>query len=156
MSPANLPHQGLEVSPWVVRWLALAAPGSSVLDVACGAGRHSRLAAGQGHRVVALDKDADALAGLESLSGVRILKADIETGEWPLTGEQFDVVIVTNYLHRPLFEVLLQSLSETGTSDLRDVRTRQRTFWSAVKSRFPARAWRVVRSRSADAAGVGL
>lgn len=114
MSPANLPHQGLEVSPWVVRWLALAAPGSSVLDVACGAGRHSRLAAGQGHRVVALDKDADALAGLESLSGVRILKADIETGEWPLTGEPFDVVIVTNYLHRPLFEVLLQSLSETG------------------------------------------
>ena len=108
------PHQELEVSPWVVRWLRLAAPGSSVLDVACGAGRHTRLAAGKGHKVVALDRDADALAGLDELPGVRTVQADIETGKWPLAGQKFDVVMVTNYLYRPLFAVLMQSVSENG------------------------------------------
>lgn len=114
MNSAISPCQGLAVSPWVARWLRLVSPESSVLDVACGSGRHTRLAAGQGHRVVALDRNADALAGLEHLSGVSVVHADIETDNWPLRGEQFDVVIVTNYLHRPLFAALLQSLSETG------------------------------------------
>ncbi len=114
MSPAASPHQGLEVSPWVVRWLRLVAPGSSLLDVACGAGRHIRLAAGQGHKVVALGRNADSLASFDDISGVRIVQADIEMDKWPLTGQQFDVVIVTNYLHRPLFGVLLQAVSESG------------------------------------------
>ena len=114
MSPATSPDQGLAVSPWVARWLRLATTESSVLDVACGSGRHTRLAAGQGHRVVALDRNVDALAGIEDVSGVIVLRADIEADKWPLIGQKFDVVVVTNYLHRPLFPELLQSVSETG------------------------------------------
>lgn len=114
MSPATSPDQGLAVSPWVERWLRLVTAESSVLDVACGSGRHTRLAAGQGHRVVALDRNVDALAGIEDLSGVIVVRADIETDKWPLTGQKFDVVVVTNYLHRPLFPELLRSVSETG------------------------------------------
>jgi SAM-dependent methyltransferase len=114
MSSAASSHKGLEASPWVARWLQLIAPGSRVLDVACGSGRHVRLAAGQGHRVVALDRDSGALSGLEDISGVSVVRADIETDEWPLTGQQFDSVVVTNYLHRPLFPAFLQSVSESG------------------------------------------
>lgn len=112
-TPATQQHEQ-EASLWVAHWLRLVAPGSSVLDVACGSGRHSRLAVRQGHRVVALDRDADALANLATLSGVRIVHADIEADVWPLAGQQFDVVIVTNYLHRALFDVFLKSVSETG------------------------------------------
>jgi len=114
MSSAELHHQTLEASPWVARWLRLATAESSVLDVACGSGRHVRLAAGQGHRVVALDRNAEALAAIENVAGVTVVCADIESGEWPFTGQQFDVVLVTNYLHRPLFPALVQSVAETG------------------------------------------
>jgi len=114
MTGAGLPHEGLAEAPWVARWLQLATRDSSVLDVACGSGRHSRFAVGQGHRVVALDRDADALASFDDLCGVRTVQADIESAEWPLVGQKFDVVIVTNYLHRPLFDVLLDSVAESG------------------------------------------
>ena len=114
MTSAGAPQEGLAVSPWVDRWLRLAMPASGVLDVACGFGRHSRLAVAQGHKVVALDLDADSLASFGELSGVHALRADIETEGWPLAGKQFDVVIVTNYLHRALFDVLLDSVTESG------------------------------------------
>jgi len=107
-------HQGLAPSPWVARWISLLPPGSLVLDLACGFGRHTRLAIEKGHRVVAVDRDAEALASLASLPGVSIVQADIETEDWPLPGQRFDAVIVTNYLYRPLFPVLLDSVSSAG------------------------------------------
>ncbi len=85
-----------------------------MLDVACGRGRHTHLAVEQGHRVVAVDRDEEGLSGLASLPGVSTVAADIEGTEWPLRGQQFDCVVVTNYLFRPLFPVLLGSVIETG------------------------------------------
>lgn len=87
---------------------------SLVLDVACGFGRHTRLALQQGHRVVAVDRNEEALAGLKSLPGVRPVQADIENGDWPFGAQRFDAVFVTNYLYRPLFPALLESVSEAG------------------------------------------
>lgn len=110
----ELPHQGLEPSPWVARWIRLLQANSLVLDVACGFGRHSRLVVQHGHRVVAVDRSDEALASVASLPGVRVAQADIEGGGWPLIGQRFDAVIVTNYLHRPLFPVLLGSVAEAG------------------------------------------
>ncbi len=98
----------------MTRWLRLLAANSLVLDVACGSGRHTRLAGEQGHQVVAVDRDAEALSALAALSGVRTVEADLERAEWPLPGQRFDCVIVTNYLHRPLFKTLLDSVSEKG------------------------------------------
>lgn len=43
-----------------------------------------------------------------------IQQSDLEHGPWPLAGLQFDGVIVTNYLHRPLFPRILDALSPTG------------------------------------------
>jgi SAM-dependent methyltransferase len=83
-----------------------------VLDVACGSGRHVRWLAEQGGRVTALDRDADALAGLSSVA--EVVQADIEGAAWPLPGRRFDAVLVTNYLHRPLFPLLLASLCDGG------------------------------------------
>jgi SAM-dependent methyltransferase len=107
-------HQGLAPSPWVTRWIRLLQADSLVLDVACGFGRHTRLALQQGHRVVAVDRNEEALAGLAMLSRVRTVQADIESGRWPFVGQRFDAVIVTNYLHRPLLPTLLESVTEAG------------------------------------------
>ena len=45
--------------------------GSRVLDVACGAGRHARVLAGIGHRVIGVDLSRDLLAEARDLSCVR-------------------------------------------------------------------------------------
>jgi SAM-dependent methyltransferase len=105
---------GLPPSPWVVRWLALLARGGAVLDVACGTGRHTRYAVDQGHSVVAVDRNEEALAGLAPMAHVSVIKADIEGAQWPLQARKFDAVIVTNYLHRPLFPTLIDAVSESG------------------------------------------
>ena len=105
-------HEGLEPSTWVTRWSVLIKPRGSVLDVACGSGRHLRWLAAQGFAMTGIDRDAAALAGLAAHG--RTLVADIENGPWPLPGEKFDAVVVTNYLWRALFPALRASLAAGG------------------------------------------
>jgi SAM-dependent methyltransferase len=105
---------GLPASPWVRRWAPLLRPGSRVLDVACGGGRHARLFAAAGHAVTALDRDAAALATLATVPGITTCRADIEGGPWPCPGAVFDAVVVTNYLYRPLFPALLSAVAPGG------------------------------------------
>jgi SAM-dependent methyltransferase len=102
------------VSPWVQRFAARVPPGSTVLDLACGRGRHARLFAAQGCAVDAVDIDAEAGAALAGVQGVRFLRADLEGGPWPYAERLFDAVVVTQYLHRPLFPVLAGSLAPGG------------------------------------------
>jgi SAM-dependent methyltransferase len=83
-----------------------------VLDLACGSGRHLRWWAARGHRVTGVDRDAAALSGLAGLG--ELVEADLEGGPWPLRGRQFGVVIVTNYLWRPLFDDLLEAIEPGG------------------------------------------
>lgn len=97
-------------SVWIERFLPLVATGSRVLDVACGRGRHARLFAARGCRVVAVDRDAAAIATLDGIAGVTAVVADLEAGAWPFGDERFDAVVVTNYLHRALFAPLLRAL----------------------------------------------
>ena len=108
-------HGDEPASAWVRRWSHLAPAGGSVLDVACGRGRHARWFAGRGHPVVAVDRSAEAIAAL-GLGEERCeaLVADIENGPWPLAGRQFEAVVVTNYLWRPLLPTLLASLAPGG------------------------------------------
>lgn len=112
---AAAPHAGLPPSPWVQRWAALLAPGAHVLDVACGSGRHLRWLAARGHRVTGVDRDAAALEALRAaLPAAELVVADIEGGPWPFAGRQFDALLVTNYLWRPLLPTLLDSVAPGG------------------------------------------
>lgn len=99
-------------SPWIARFTPLVPAGGSVLDVACGRGRHMRWFAARGHAVLGVDRDAEALATLQDVG--ETLLADIETGPWPLAGRRFDAVVVTNYLWRPLFPRILEAVAEGG------------------------------------------
>ena len=99
-------------SNWVRRWSPLAPPGSTVLDVACGAGRHLRWMHERGHPTVGVDRCADAVAACAAWGEIHC--ADIEEGPWPFAGRQFGAVIVTNYLWRPLLPTLINSVAPGG------------------------------------------
>lgn len=108
-------HHELDApSAWVCRFAPLIRVGGRVLDLACGGGRHARHLAGLGLQVEAVDRDAEVLRGLAGVAGVSTRVADLEGGLWPYAGQQFDAVIVTNYLHRPLFAHLFAALGAGG------------------------------------------
>ncbi len=111
---AHVQHAQADVSPWVARFAPLVPPGE-VLDLACGGGRHARLMAALGHPVLALDRDAEALARV-SAPGICTVQCDLEDGvtPWPFAAGRFAGIVVTNYLHRPLFDSLAQSLAPNG------------------------------------------
>jgi len=95
-----------------VRWSSLLRPGGDVLDIACGAGRHSRWLAKQGFEVFAVDRDPGLFP--DPPEGVVLLGADLEAGPWPFPGRRFAGIVVTNYLHRPLLPALADSLDSGG------------------------------------------
>lgn len=97
-----------------MRHLNLLPAGGMVLDLACGSGRHARLLAAQGHPVLAVDRDAEALSALADCPGVETLVADLEGADWPLTGRQFAGVVVTNYLWRPRLPEVCALLASGG------------------------------------------
>lgn len=98
-------------SEWVVRCAPLIRDGGRVLDVACGTGRHTRFLIQAGFQVEAVDRDASAVA---FLAGVATRQADLEGESWPYSVGEFDGIVVTNYLHRPLFMHLVEALSAGG------------------------------------------
>lgn len=114
VTPSSPDHRMDDASPWIVRWAGLVRPGGSVLDLACGAGRHSRWFARRGHPVTAADRDRTIADWASRETGVVSVVADLEGGPWPFTGRQFDAVVVTNYLHRPLFTAILDSIAPGG------------------------------------------
>ena len=99
---------------WLQRWAPLVRKGGTVLDVACGGGRHARFFAALGHPVDAVDRDPAAIAALAAVPRVTARCADIENGPWPYPGRTYAAVVVTHYLHRPLFPVLLSALAPGG------------------------------------------
>ena len=110
------PHQApTPPSPWVRRFAPLVRAGGEVLDVACGSGRHTRHFLALGHPVTALDKDLSGIADLRSEPRLGTVAADLEDGSaWPLEGRQFAGIVVTNYLHRPVFPRLVRGLAPGG------------------------------------------
>ena len=114
MNGADL-HGTEPPSDWVRRWSHLVAPLGSVLDVACGFGRHAHYFYDKNHPVTVVDRAQQAIESIAiSSHACEKVVADIENGPWPFTGLLFDAVVVTNYLWRPLMPTLMASLAPGG------------------------------------------
>jgi SAM-dependent methyltransferase len=114
-------HGSETISPWVARWAHLVPAGGTVLDVACGLGRHALHFSQLNHPVALVDR---AQAAIESVArqlpaSSRCITADIENGPWPFMDsagkpQQFAGVVVTNYLWRALLPTIVQSVAPGG------------------------------------------
>jgi len=118
-SPHPVGHGSEAPSSWVQRWAHLVAPKGSVLDVACGLGRHVRWFAQRQHPVTGVDSSPQARMALAAMAAnsptpITTVFADIENDPWPLPRRWFDAVVVTNYLWRPLLPTLIASLAPGG------------------------------------------
>jgi SAM-dependent methyltransferase len=104
-----------EPSSWVNRFMGGIREGGDILDVACGAGRHLRLALERGHRVTGIDRDVSQLEDLAERRDVSLIEADLETGHpFPLREMRYEGVIVTNYLWRPILPEIVGCVADDG------------------------------------------
>jgi SAM-dependent methyltransferase len=95
-----------------VRWSHLLAPSATVLDVACGAGRHMTWFAQRGHPVTGVDRAPEAIASSARFG--QALLADIENGPWPFASQVFGAVVVTNYLWRARLPDIVAAVAPGG------------------------------------------
>jgi SAM-dependent methyltransferase len=98
----------------VTRHAGLIPAGGPLLDLACGSGRHVRFFASRGHPVTAVDIDTGGVADLAGQPGIRVMRMDLEAGDWPFAGAGFAGIVITNYLHRPHFPLLPDALAPGG------------------------------------------
>lgn len=101
------------------------------LDLACGRGRHALLLARAGLTVRAVDRDRDAISELRA-EGNRMGLAveagvlDLETDPPPILGESlYDMIVVVNYLHRPLMPMIRAAVKPGGRIFYETFTTRQ-------------------------------
>ncbi len=101
--------------PFVVEQAGALAPGRA-LDVACGQGRHLAWLADRGWAVTGLDADPAALAvAAQRAPGARLIERDVEAhGLLPDDTAAYDLVVVTYFLHRPLFVDVARVLAPGG------------------------------------------
>ncbi|MEX2587641.1 MAG: class I SAM-dependent methyltransferase [Actinomycetota bacterium] len=108
-------HLEPAASAWVRRFAPLVPAGSTVLDLACGGGRHTKLFLDRGNSVVAVDKNISHLKELEGSPGLTMIEVDLEDGsDFPFAGRQFAGVVVTNYLHRPILGDIVTAVAPDG------------------------------------------
>lgn len=100
-------------SAWVLRWLGKPAGSATLLDFASGSGRHVGPASSAGYRVLAADRDSEALARVHAAGG-QTIACDLESGRWPFADQRFEVVLMTRYLHRERLDLLLARVEAGG------------------------------------------
>lgn len=107
------PQSSTAPSVWVNRFLPLIKPGGLVLDLAAGGGRHVRLLRDCGFAVCAVDRDTTALLPFAGPC-CEVRRIDLETDDHSQLGDDYDGIIVTNYLHRPLLPAIARALAPGG------------------------------------------
>jgi tellurite methyltransferase len=129
-------------SPFLLAHLdAVAEAGArgGAVDYACGAGRHALLVAGRGVPVLALDRDAAALASLRTRARaarlpVQPLRADLEAMPAPLAAGRCGALLVFRYLHRPAAEALAAALRPGGLLVYETFTERQRELGAGPRN----------------------
>ncbi|MFQ5702810.1 MAG: class I SAM-dependent methyltransferase [Gemmatimonadales bacterium] len=133
MSEAGL----VDITSTWFRWHeGIIRPGSTVLDVGCGEGRHAIAAAQLGAKVVAVDSNAEKLRTASEKAGacavsVDWVHADLERDALP-PGE-FDVVMVFYYLDRRRMREFLNAVKPGGMFLAETFRNGQRELDSGPK-----------------------
>lgn len=107
------PQPSAAPSVWVKRFLPLISPGGLVLDLAAGSGRHVRLLRNCGFAVCAVDLDITALLPFAG-PGCEVRRIDLETDDGWQLGDDYDGIVVTNYLHRRLLPAIARALAPGG------------------------------------------
>ena len=102
-------------SSWVERHLDGFPAAGHVLDVACGGGRHLRLLSRSGRTLTGIDRTLDGVRDLVGVDGITLIEADLENGApFPVAGQRFGGVIVTNYLYRPILPAIVAAVADDG------------------------------------------
>jgi dihydroneopterin aldolase len=123
---SRLSHHIQDAGPFPARFLTEQLhrlPKGKALDVAAGSGRNALYLADHGFHIDALDRDEQAMTQLAATAKQRHLpnltartvdleRATDERPEFPK--QQYDVIVVFFYLHRPLFPSLIESLKPNG------------------------------------------
>ncbi len=104
---------------WILDNGDLVRPGMRGLDVAAGRGRHALLMAGADVAVTAIDRDPARMSRLAQLAArlglsIDTQVCDLERGDVNLGEAQYDLVIVTHYLHRPLMPAIVRAVAPSG------------------------------------------
>jgi SAM-dependent methyltransferase len=107
------PQSSTAPSLWVKRFLPLVKPGGLVLDLAAGNGRHVRLLRDCGFAVCAVDRDITALFAFEG-PRCEVRRIDLESDDPRQLGNDYDGIIVANYLYRPLLPAIARALRPGG------------------------------------------
>ena len=102
------------ISTWVTYCTNLINKKSKILDVACGSGRHTKFLIQKGHFVTGIDINPKFELKADYQKNNKIIKYDLENNAWPFEADSFDCILVTNYLHRPLFPFFIKSLKQNG------------------------------------------
>lgn len=61
-----------------------------------------------------LDKNVELLSEMSMREGIHTFQFDLETKPWPFHNRKFDVIVVTNYLYRPILPNIIDALSPSG------------------------------------------
>jgi 2-polyprenyl-3-methyl-5-hydroxy-6-metoxy-1,4-benzoquinol methylase len=102
-------------SEWVKNNLSISNSELNLLDLACGNGRHSIYAASIGYKVTSIDINKNVLLEIQNKEFIIPIQLDLEKNNiWPLKNKKFDVVIITNYLYRPIFKNIIKSMKPNG------------------------------------------
>jgi SAM-dependent methyltransferase len=102
-----------DIESWIEKQAYLVDSNHTVLDLACGGGRHARYFAEKGCHVTAVDRDLTKIRAQGS-EKITVLEADLESDDWPFSDASFDCIVVVNYLWRPLFPVLKAAIKPGG------------------------------------------
>lgn len=104
---------------WLVDHADLLTGGGRALDVACGDGRNALYLAQRGYMVDAIDVSDVAIDALRAETEARrltmtIVPRVVDLEREPLPIGPYDVIVMTNFLQRDLFEPLQEALAPGG------------------------------------------
>src|SRR3954471_11041957 len=121
-------------SPFIVDWserIARERGGGRALDVAMGHGRHALPLARAGFTTLGIDADFDAVREAVTAARREALRVHgwcADLTQYPLPRRRFDVVVVSRYLQRELFDDLRRCVAAGGTVIYETFTTAQRAL----------------------------